>query len=67
MQKRSADEIKRLIARTPGNQSPKPEIAAAAHQMHEYLHLAAALGAISVLWFEVLKRNVRAPDAPARR
>jgi Ca2+-transporting ATPase len=29
--------------------------------------LAAALGAISVLWFEVLKRNVRAPDAPARR
>ncbi len=45
MQKRPVDEIKRLIAQTPGAASPKPEIPAAAHQIHEYLHLAAALGA----------------------
>ena len=45
MQKRSADEIKRLIAQPPETRSPKPEIPASAHQMHEYLHLAAALGA----------------------
>jgi heptosyltransferase-2 len=45
MQKRSADEIKRLIAPPPGAGKPKPEIPAAAHQMHEYLHLAAVLGA----------------------
>ena len=45
MQKRSVDEIKRLIEPKPEARSPKPEIPAAAHQMHEYLHLAAALGA----------------------
>jgi len=42
MQKRSVDEIKRLIARTPDAGPPTP---GSAHQIHEYLHLAAALGA----------------------
>ncbi len=42
MQKRSVDEIKKLISGTPAARSPIP---ASAHQMHEYLHLVAALGA----------------------
>jgi len=49
MQKRSIDEIKRLVQLNAG---PKPETPdarrpppASAHQIHEYLHLAAALGA----------------------
>lgn len=45
MQKRSVDEIKRLIALPPEARNSKPEIPATAHQMHEYLHLAATLGA----------------------
>ena len=45
MQKRPVNEIKRLIAQAPGTGNPKPGIAATAHQMHEYLHLAATLGA----------------------
>jgi heptosyltransferase-2 len=42
MRKRSESEIKSLISRTP---DPRPRTPAHAHQSHEYLHLAAALGA----------------------
>ena len=42
MHKRSVGEIQQLISQTP---NPRPEIPASAHQIHEYLHLAAALGA----------------------
>jgi heptosyltransferase II len=45
MRKRSVSEIKRLIAQNPESKIRNPEIAASAHQMHEYLHLAAVLGA----------------------
>jgi heptosyltransferase-2 len=47
MHKRSAGEVNRLIAQpadAPGRSTEEP-LPAAAHQMHEYLHLAAALGA----------------------
>jgi heptosyltransferase-2 len=44
MHKRSLAEIQQLLAApTPNSQLPTP--APAAHQLHEYLHLAAALGA----------------------
>ncbi|MCX6895198.1 MAG: lipopolysaccharide heptosyltransferase II [Verrucomicrobia bacterium] len=44
MRKRTLTEIQRLIASpTPNSQLPTPN--RAAHQIHEYLHLAAALGA----------------------
>ena len=42
MHKRSGAEIKRLIA---GEKSTEEKIPATAHQLHHYLHLAAALGA----------------------
>ena len=42
MRKHSVAEIQRLISRTP-NARPQPP--KSAHQIHEYLHLAAALGA----------------------
>lgn len=42
MRKRSAAEIKRLISHFP---SPVSRLPATAHQIHEYLHLVAALGA----------------------
>ena len=42
MHKRTEAEIKALIANPPSARAPYP---AAAHQMHEYLHLVAALGA----------------------
>jgi lipopolysaccharide heptosyltransferase II len=42
MRKRSLVEIKKLISRLP---SPIPHLPATAHQIHEYLHLVAALGA----------------------
>ena len=42
MHKRTEAEIKALIASPPGARVPHP---AAAHQIHEYLHLTAALGA----------------------
>ncbi len=42
MRKRSEAEIKNLISQ-PAN--PKPQIPISAHQIHEYLHLAASLGA----------------------
>ena len=49
MQKRSVAEIKRLVAPNPevGTQTPdtRRQPPASAHQIHEYLHLAAALGA----------------------
>jgi heptosyltransferase-2 len=45
MRKRSVGEIKKLIAQNPESRIQNPEIAASAHQMYEYLHLAAALGA----------------------
>jgi len=41
MHKRSAAEIKKLISQTP---DPRPRTPASAHQIHEYLHLVAALG-----------------------
>lgn len=44
MRKRSPDEIKRLIAQVPPVARP-PAIPASAHQLHEYLNLAGALGA----------------------
>jgi heptosyltransferase-2 len=40
--KRSVTEIQALISRTP---EPRTRTPAAAHQLHEYLHLVAALGA----------------------
>jgi lipopolysaccharide heptosyltransferase II len=42
MRKRSIGEIKKLIARTP---NPGPRTPTSAHQIHEYLHLVATLGA----------------------
>jgi heptosyltransferase-2 len=42
MHKRTEAEIKSLIASPPSTRTPYP---AAAHQIHEYLHLVAALGA----------------------
>ena len=42
MQKRSVAEIQRLISQTP---DPRPQVPKSAHQIREYLHLAAALGA----------------------
>jgi heptosyltransferase II len=42
MHKRSVAEIKRLISHLP---SPISHVPATAHQIHEYLHLVAALGA----------------------
>ena len=41
MHKRSESEIKGLIAQTP---DPRSETPSSAHQIHEYLHLAAILG-----------------------
>jgi heptosyltransferase-2 len=43
MHKRSATEIEALVREETGD--PKPKIPESAHQSHEYLHLAAALGA----------------------
>ena len=45
MRKRTDEEIKALISQPPGLSIQPPVIPAAAHQTHEYLHLAAALGA----------------------
>jgi heptosyltransferase-2 len=45
MHKRSASEIHQLISSQPEARSQKPEIEKSAHQIFEYLHLAAALGA----------------------
>jgi heptosyltransferase-2 len=45
MHKRSAEEIKLLIAGTSKLKTQNPKFAASAHQINEYLHLAAALGA----------------------
>ncbi len=49
MRKRSIAEIKTLISQTPDpkRQTPnaRPQFPATTHQIHEYLHLAAALGA----------------------
>jgi lipopolysaccharide heptosyltransferase II len=42
MRKRSLAEIKTLISQTP---DARPQMLASAHQIYEYLHLAAALGA----------------------
>ena len=45
MWKRTAAEIQRLIAQPPTAQRQPPTANPLAHQIHEYLHLAAALGA----------------------
>jgi heptosyltransferase-2 len=45
MRKRSVDEIKKLVAENPESRTPRPVIEKSAHQMHEYLHLVATLGA----------------------
>ena len=45
MHKRSIAEIKRLIAGNPESRIQNPEFAKSSHQIHEYLHLTAALGA----------------------
>ena len=45
MRKRSATDIQRLVAQNPESRIPNPEIAKSAHQIFEYLHLTAALGA----------------------
>jgi heptosyltransferase-2 len=45
MQKRSVAEIKKLIAENPESRIRNPEIPKSAHQIFEYLHLVAALGA----------------------
>jgi heptosyltransferase II len=45
MHKRSVAEIEALIREKPETKGRKPEFSASAHQSHEYLHLAAALGA----------------------
>ena len=42
MRKRSVAEIKKLISQTP---APSSQLPASAHQIHEYLHLVAVLGA----------------------
>jgi heptosyltransferase-2 len=45
MHKRSDSEIRRLISQKPEAGGRKPEIRYSAHQIFEFLHLAAALGA----------------------
>lgn len=45
MPKRSSREIRRLAARSSPTEAASAELTLAAHQMHDYLHLAAALGA----------------------
>ena len=45
MHKRSVGEIKKLIAENPESRIRNPEIQKSAHQIFEYLNLAAALGA----------------------
>ncbi len=45
MHKRSVAEIKRLIAGNSESRIPNPELTKSAHQIYEYLHLTAALGA----------------------
>ena len=45
MRKRAPVEIRRLISTQPPAAGGKSEFSKSAHQMHEYLHLAAALGA----------------------
>jgi lipopolysaccharide heptosyltransferase II len=45
MRKRSSSEIQRLISQKPEAGNQKPEIPKSAHQIFEYLHLTAALGA----------------------
>ena len=49
MHKRSPAEIKALVSQAPDPKpqtpNPRPQIPASAHQIHDYLHLAAALGA----------------------
>jgi heptosyltransferase-2 len=45
MRKRSEVEIRRIVSEKPEAKSQKPEIPKSAHQIFEYLHLAAALGA----------------------
>ena len=45
MRKRSVEEIKQLIERNPESGTRNRGFQKSAHQMHEYLHLAAALGA----------------------
>jgi heptosyltransferase-2 len=45
MRKRSPSEIQRLISQKPEAGSQQPEIPKSAHQIFEYLHLTAALGA----------------------
>jgi heptosyltransferase-2 len=45
MHKRSESEIRQLVSQKPEARSQKPEIPKSAHQVFEYLHLAAALGA----------------------
>ncbi len=45
MQKRSVGEIKELIAGNPKSGIPNTPIEKTAHQMHDYLHLVATLGA----------------------
>jgi heptosyltransferase-2 len=45
MRKRSPEEIKRLIVQDPSAGNTRPKIPLAAHHIHEYLNLAAALGA----------------------
>ncbi|HTX22524.1 MAG TPA: lipopolysaccharide heptosyltransferase II [Candidatus Aquilonibacter sp.] len=45
MQKRSANEIKALVADPSKSKAKNSKLASSTHQIHEYLHLAAALGA----------------------
>ena len=45
MQKRSESEIRQLVSENPESRIQNPEIPKLAHQIHEYLNLAAALGA----------------------
>ena len=45
MRKLSVAEIKELVSQNPESRIQNPEISKSAHQIHEYLHLAAALGA----------------------
>jgi len=45
MRKRSEAETRRLVSQQPAASSQQPEVPSAAHQIYEYLNLAAALGA----------------------
>jgi heptosyltransferase II len=45
MRKRSKSEIRQLVSQDPGSRIQDPEIPKSANQIHEYLHLTAALGA----------------------